>query len=237
MDHEQRDRLAREALRGYANGPDATLAAIEVARARAATARAIVVVEGVSDQIAVETSASRLGRDLESERTVVLPIGGAHAIGRELVRIRDELGDADVTLAGLCDVAELPEFRRGLEQAGIVPAGSDVDLEHLGFFACSHDLEAELIRAAGPDVIEHVLREQGDLPAFRTLQRQPAWRVHAFDDQMHRWLRAGARRNLRYARLLVETIELDRMPRPLTEVLRAVGPGSTTRRTTADEAR
>ena len=40
---------------------------------------------------------------------------------------------------------------------------------------------------------------------------------------MHRWLRAGARRNLRYARLLTFSLHPDRMPRPLQAVLAAAG--------------
>ncbi len=44
-------------------------------------ARAVVLVEGISDQRAVATLAQRRGRDLEAEGVSILPIGGAHAIG------------------------------------------------------------------------------------------------------------------------------------------------------------
>jgi len=50
------------------------------------TARAVVLVEGVSDQIAVETLAGRRGRDLAAEGIAVLPVGGAHGVGRYLAR-------------------------------------------------------------------------------------------------------------------------------------------------------
>ena len=39
-------------------------------------------VEGISDQRALEALAARRGRDLEAEGVSVVPIGGAHAIGR-----------------------------------------------------------------------------------------------------------------------------------------------------------
>ncbi len=48
-------------------------------------------------------------RDLEAERVVTVPIGGAHAIGRFLTRLGPL--DARVRLAGLCDPHEEEIFR------------------------------------------------------------------------------------------------------------------------------
>ena len=47
-------------------------------------ARAVVLVEGVSDQRAVEALAERRGRNLDAEGISVVPIGGAQAIGKFL---------------------------------------------------------------------------------------------------------------------------------------------------------
>ena len=96
-------------------------------------------------------------------------------------------------------------------------------MERSGFFVCVEDLEDELIRASGRAAIEALLDSQGDLGSFHTLQKQPAWRGMSFQDQMRRWLGAGSRRKIRYARLLVLALPLDRMPRPLTAVLAATG--------------
>lgn len=219
VDGVQRRRLAQEALRGYANGADAPIEATAAALVRAESARSVVLVEGISDQIALETLAERQGRDLAVEQVVVVPIGGAQAAPSYLARFGPP--GSDLSVRGLCDVAEERFFRRGMEAASLgTPAGRE-EMEALGFFVCVDDLEEELIRAAGRDEIEPLLDSQGDLGSFRTLQKQPAWRNEPFDAQMHRWLRAGARRNLRYARLLVVTVELDRMPRPLLSVLAA----------------
>ena len=95
-------------------------------------------------------------------------------------------------------------------------------MERLGFFVCEKDLEDELIRASGREAIEALLDSQGDLGSFHILRQQPAWRLEGFDAQVRRWLGAGARRKIRYARLLVESLPLDRMPRPLLAVLSAV---------------
>ena len=54
-------------------------------------ARAVVLVEGISDQVALETLAQRRGRDLAAEGVSVIPIGGAQAIGRFLTLLGPEL--------------------------------------------------------------------------------------------------------------------------------------------------
>src|SRR5262245_57546782 len=80
MDFTRRRELARRLLDGYVHGPAAATEATARALTKAAAAESILVVEGISDQIAIETLAARLGRDLDADRVVVLPTGGAHAM-------------------------------------------------------------------------------------------------------------------------------------------------------------
>jgi hypothetical protein len=174
-------------------GPQATAQAL----ARLEGAHTIVLVEGLSDQIAVETLAVRRGRDLEAEGVVVVPIGGAHAVRRFASRFSER------HLVGLCDVGEEDVFRRSLERVHV----------------CLLDLEDELIRALGAAGVEAVIRAQGDLPSFHTFQKQPAWRGRPVEAQLRRYLGSADRRSLRYARLLVEALELERVPEPLDAVL------------------
>ena len=179
--------------------------------------RAVVLVEGTSDQVALETLAERRGRDLEAEQVAIVPIGGAQAIGASLARFGPQ--GLDVRLAGLCDAGEERDFRRGLERAGL---GSDLtraQMETLGFYVCDVDLEDELIRALGAEAVEQIADAQGDLGAFRTLQKQPAWRGRPREEQLRRWMGSGGRRKIRYARLLVEALDLTEVPRPLNLVL------------------
>src|ERR1700726_3815844 len=82
----------------------------------------------------------------------------------------------DVRLAGLCDAGEEGDFRRGLEGEGLGSNLTRDDMERLGFYVCVADLEDELIRALGVAAVERVLEAQGDLDAFRTFQKQAAWR-------------------------------------------------------------
>jgi hypothetical protein len=154
----------------------------------------VVLVEGDSDRVAIETLARRLGL----EGIAVVPIGGAHAIGRYV----DQFEGAPVV--GLCDAGEAPIFRRALEHV----------------FVCDEDLEDELIRALGIERVQEVLAENGDLGSFRTLQKQAVWRDRPVRDQLRRFMGSGARRKIRYAALLVEALELDRVPAPLLDALR-----------------
>ena len=181
------------------------------------SARTVVVVEGISDRVAIETLADRRGRDLAAEGIAVVPIGGAQRIGAYLAQLR--AGRRGVAVAGLCDVGEERHFRRGLERAGL---GENLDraaMEELGFFVCVVDLEDELIRALGAAAVEEVAAEQGDLRAFRTLQRQPAWLGRPLEEQLRRWMGSGGRRKIRYARFLVEALDDASIPRPLDALL------------------
>ena len=99
-------------------GRDTALAAVTAyARDAAAGRGAVVLVEGLSDRAAVEALAAGRGRDLRAERVCTVPMGGATNLGHFL----DLLGPAgrDLRLAGLCDAAEAPGFRRTLQRAGL----------------------------------------------------------------------------------------------------------------------
>lgn len=182
-------------------------------------ARTVVLVEGISDRIAVETLAARLGRHLTSEGVAVAPMGGAHAIGRFLTMLGPQ--GANLRLAGLYDAGEESVVSQALQRAGF-GLGSPLaraELEDLGFYVCVVDLEDELIRALGAAAVEAVVASQGELDSFRTLQKQPAWRGQRNEDQLRRFLGSGATRKIRYAHLLINALDLSQVPRPLHLVL------------------
>lgn len=220
MNKARRRELERAVLSGYVSGPAAATEATARALGKVGDAWAIVLVEGISDQIALETLAERRGRDLEAEGVAILPMGGVHAIAHYLGRFGPE--GADVRLVGLCDAGEEGIFRRGLAEVHFGRPGTRADMERLGFHVCVQDLEDELIRAVGAARVEVLFDSQGDLGSFRTLQMQPSWRGRNVEAQMRRFLGSGARRKLRYARLLVESVDLDRVPDPLNALLAEV---------------
>jgi hypothetical protein len=162
--------------------------------------RTVLLVEGVTDRIAVQAVAAKLGRDLAAEGVAVVPIGGAQAIRRAFAEHEGE------RVVGLCDAGEERWFRRVLGTATYV---------------CVEDIEDELIRALGPAGVEQVIAAQGELERFRNFQNQMAWRGRPVERQLHRWLRAAHRRNKRYPPLLITALEPERIPAPLAGVLAA----------------
>jgi hypothetical protein len=173
-----------------------------------------VLVEGASDKVALETLALRRGRDLAADGVSVLPIGGAHAVGRFL-NLYGPRG-ADIRLAGLCDAGEEGELGRALERAGFGVNIDRPETERLGFYVCERDLEDELVRCLGAPVVEEVLAVHGKLGSFRTYQKQPAHRARTTEEQLRGFLTNW---KIRFAAPLVEALDLSRVPRPLDRVL------------------
>jgi Overcoming lysogenization defect protein-like, TOPRIM domain len=176
--------------------------------------RAIVLVEGISDGVALETLARRRGRDLAAEGVSVMPVGGAQAIGRYLSLYGPR--GSNTVLAGLCDAGEEGALRLALERAGFGRHFGRADMERLGFYVCEADLEDELVRCLGAAVVEEILAAHGILRSFRTYQKQPAHRARSTEEQLRGFLTNW---KIRLAAPLVEALDLGRVPRPLDGVL------------------
>jgi len=160
---------------------------------------AVVLVEGITDRLALEAVARRIPLDLDGIE--IVPIGGAQAVRRAAAEYEGE------RVTGLCDAGEERYFRRVLGDATYV---------------CDKDLEDELIRAVGAYRVQDVVAAQGELETFRNFQNQLFWRGKPIEAQLRRWLQNGGR-YLRYPPLLVEALEPDEIPRPLVGVLTEVG--------------
>ncbi|HMH94491.1 MAG TPA: TOPRIM nucleotidyl transferase/hydrolase domain-containing protein [Streptosporangiaceae bacterium] len=210
-------------------GRDTALAAVTAyARDAAAGRGAVVLVEGLSDRAAIEALATRRGRDLRADGVFTVPMGGATNLGHFL----DLLGPRgrDVRLAGLCDAAEAPGFRRALQRAGLTAARAPADrapaarapadfLDRLGFFVCVADLEDELIRSLGTARVEQVVADQGELGPLRTFSKQPAQRERTREQQLRRFMGTRSGRKIQYARALAEALDPARVPDPLARLL------------------
>jgi hypothetical protein len=179
--------------------------------------RAVVLVEGQSDQAALVVLAERRGWDLAACGVSIMAMGGAQALPRFLDLL--EVHAATISIAGLCDAHEEPDVRRALRRAGLGSVQTRAEMEQLGFFVCDADLEDELIRALGVTTMETILDEQGDLRAFRMFQRQPAQRQRAVTAQLRRFLGTQSGRKLHYARVLTMALDLARVPAPLDALL------------------
>jgi Overcoming lysogenization defect protein-like, TOPRIM domain len=184
--------------------------------AAAASARAdpgscaVVLVEGMSDQAAVETLAERSGRDLRAEGVFVVPMGGATNIGHFVELFGP--GGFGVRLAGLCDQGEKRDFRRGLERAGT----------EAPYFVCVADLEDEMIRALGTRRVEELIEAEGEGGPFQTFTRQPVHRGAVRDQQLRRFMGTRSGRKIRYGHILAAALDLTLIPSPLAALLSAV---------------
>jgi hypothetical protein len=179
--------------------------------------RVAVLVEGESDREAVLALAGKRGVGLAERGVGVVAMGGATNTARYVA----ELGPPGrgLRLTGLYDAGEERFVRGGLERGGLHPAAGRAGLAALGFHCCVRDLEDELIRALGVQRMLAVIEGQRELDSFRVLQQQPAQRGRRTEDHLHRFLGAGSGRKVRYGRLLVEALEDDAVPAPLTAVL------------------
>ncbi|WP_028809310.1 TOPRIM nucleotidyl transferase/hydrolase domain-containing protein [Streptomyces sp. 351MFTsu5.1] len=201
----------RDAVGDWANGGSGE-AARELARRLGV--RAAVLLEGPSDLAAVETLAARRGRDLAAEGVAAVSMGGAMSIAR-FAAVLGPPG-LDLRLTGLCDVREEPFYERGLQRAGASDAV---------YFVCVADLEDELIRALGTARVEEIVEADGDLRPWQTFLSQPAQHGRPRDQQLRRFLGTKKGRKIRYGHLLVEALDVDRVPAPLEELFGAVGGG------------
>jgi hypothetical protein len=160
----------------------------------------VVLVEGPSDEIALEAVARVRGVDLAAAGIAIVPIGGAHAVGRFAGRF------PGARLCALCDAGERQVFLR----AGI---------DDRALFVCERDLEEEVIRAVGAARVAACVSELGDGEPLRTFRKQPAWRERPLADQLHRFFNSSDRRKFRYLPVLLAGLPPGRVPAPLAGVL------------------
>ncbi len=173
--------------------------------------RTVVLLEGPSDVNAVGTLAELRSRDLAAEGVCALAMGGAMSVGR-YARFLGPRG-LGLRLTGLCDEREREYYVRGWAQAGA---------DRQDFFVCAADLEDELIRALGVDVVTELIRIEGDQRALDTFLRQPAQRVRTPQQQLRRFLGTKSGRKIHYGRALVGALTPDRVPAPLADLFAAL---------------
>lgn len=184
------------------------------------TVRAVVLVEGDSDRVALETLAVRRGRDLAGEGIEIVPMGGI--TNTRAFASRYGPRGHGVQLAGLYDAPEEAKVRQGLAAAGMRGALEPEGLAALGFFKCSMDLEDELVRALGVEAVEAVIEAAGESSSLRLLAGMPAQRDWTREAVLRRFLGVRSGRKARYAALLVEALEPEDVPDPLAAVLAQV---------------
>lgn len=166
---------------------------------------AAILVEGPSDRRALERLARLRGIDLAASGVELVQLGGVTNLGTAL---RHYVA-SEIPVTGLYDAAERAYVQRTLARfPGLRP-----------FYACVDDLEDELIRAHGVPAVVEIIDASGDRAAWETLTRQPFHRGRPEPAVMRRFMGTTSGRKIKYAGLLVDALDPDRVPHPLAAVL------------------
>ena len=160
---------------------------------------AVILVEGITDRLALEAVAGRLGVDLGG--VAIVPIGGAQAVRRAAAEYEGE------HVVGLCDAGEERYFRRVLGDATFV-------CRRTSRTSCSAPSACRASRSCS--------KRRASSRRSATSRTSP----HGAAARRRRDCRAGSSRptgrRYRYLPLLVEMLEPDEIPAPLVGVLAAV---------------
>jgi hypothetical protein len=179
-------------------------------------ARKVVLVEGISDVLAIRAMATRAGRNLDAEGVTLLSLEGGGGF-EAYVKLLGPFG-LGLELLGLCDADQEALWSRWLEAAGF---GQNLDrsaMEALGFFVCDRDLEDEFIQTLGVGTVVQLIDNEGETPAFQAFINEPKHQNKSPEDQIRSFFRKQGRK-ARYAPLLVDATAAGGEPHPLQEVL------------------
>ena len=184
--------------------------------AEAFFARKVVLVEGISDILAVRALAERQGRNLDAEGVSLLSLEGGGGFEAYVSLLgRSGLG---LELLGLCDSDEEAQWATWLENAGYGHGLDRQAMEALGFFVSDRDLEDELIRAVGIGAVLNIIKAEGDAAAFQAFTKQAPHAALSQEDQIRAFFRKRGRK-ARYASVLVDACTPGSEPQPLLDLL------------------
>jgi len=186
--------------------------------AEAFLARKVILVEDLADRLALLTLARRRDRNLDSEQTSIVALHGAGTVGSFLTLLGSN--GLNIKLAGLCDEDQEKDWIKKLEQNSFGSGLTRETLASIGFFVSVRDLEDELVRALGDVEVGKVIDAQGETAALKTFAGQPDKKGKSATEVLRLFLQSRDRK-VRYAPLLIEALDLSKVPQALDNVLNA----------------
>lgn len=187
--------------------------------AEAIFARKAVLVEGLSDKYAIEALAERKGKHLDALGVSVVAMRGCGQIGTFLSLLGKK--GLRVQLVGMCDGAEVAEWAKALDAHGYGKTMNQAAMAKAGFFVCDKDLEDVLVSAVGTAEAVKIITSEGEKAAFDAYAKQPAHAGKTVHEQVCGFLHTRGRQ-IRYAPLLVDALDLTKLPAPLMGVVDAI---------------
>lgn len=184
--------------------------------AEAFFATVVILVEGISDQLALEVLAERLEVNLDRLGVSIVPIDGADTL-RTFLRILGPSG-LKLQLRGLCDADKEDVWRGVLEEEGFAPVEDRASMASKGFHVADRDLEDELVAALGEQKVREVIATAGDASALGRFEQQAANAGSAEQDVLRKFV-GSRRRKVKYAPLLADVLDLEDVPHVLRGVL------------------
>lgn len=180
-----------------------------------------VLLEGTSDVAAIRALRAARGVAPEDEPCLLVAMGGATNIRRQLDGI---VGlDPLPRVIGLCDEREAPYFVRALgvhhEALGFAAAPTLATMPEHGFQVCRRDLEDELMRALGVEGTLAVFDRLDLRSTFAAFTRQIAWQGRPIWDQLRRFGTTTSGRKELLAGALAAALDVDSTPPPLAALL------------------
>jgi len=179
-------------------------------------ARTVILVEGVSDKLALEAAAELSGVSLDGKGVSIVSVDGGNTLRMYLRLFGGEGFGLD--LVGMCDEDKEGVWQRDLSDAGYGDVPDRAAMEHLHFYVACQDLEDELVRALGDQETEECIREQGDSTKLSKFSGQPKQAGKSRHDQLRAFLQVRDRK-ARYAPLLVDRLTEAALPDVLRKVL------------------
>lgn len=186
--------------------------------AEAFFARKAILVEGLSDKYAIQALAVRKGKSLDAAGVSIVDMSGAGGI-RPFLGLLGPNG-LGVEVMGLCDKSDEVKWSKALGENGFAKGLDRAGMAKLKFFVCDEDLEAVLITAITAAEVLKVVQSQGDKTAFEVFAKQPAHAGHTLEKQLHDFIHGG--RNIVYASLLVDALDLAKVPASLEGIVNEV---------------
>jgi hypothetical protein len=180
--------------------------------AEALFARAVVLVEGPGDRLALRVAADTLGVDLDARGVSIVELDGADLFAT----MHTLLGPAGlrIRVVGLCDADREQSWAASVLGAGNYN-GVRATLTQHGVHVLDPDIEGELIHALGDTRTEAVVAADGDAAALALFRQQPTQAQRTPREQLVRFIKKG---KARWPPLLMADLTAAELPQAIKDL-------------------